>query len=1025
MLFSQTKNSLGARWGLPKSVVGVALIFSIVFSLLPHSALALASPQIDSGPSSSTNQGTSAPYGGWTLEQQIQSVSYWYALSGCIGGHMRDQIGGYTPSTIDAGDPSKWFDTGDKIAHVYPDGDVSCETAMNGALRLWGYQGGSVVLRQMNYSEDKDAGKYIFQGDNCTGTCGFSRARREAFQNAVRNHVFNATSFQGDPSLSDPAKYVLYLKGFTDPSPCQAQRIGLYSDLKPAEQSAVDNHQTIDASQVNIKTPGTFFAPTTGVAKYDKVSMVDENNKVQDYGYVYLISTSSTIATGEGAATTITDPTTAHLYGYNQKSDFTSDNGVSKTCEELVQGLNDTVKAYTKYVLQTGIAPVTPVNHQGGGGDSASNCQIQELGWILCPVLTVGAKIADGSYGFLANNFLQVRSSLVNTDPNAKDAQGNLEGTGTYKAWGVMRDFANVGLVIAFIIIIFSQLTSIGINNYGIKKMLPRLIVAAVMINVSFFICQIAVDLSNMLGFGLRGIMAAAAGKVMTAGGTVELTNDSNLAGIVLTIIAAATIAWMSVGALIVAVAGAVVILATVFVLLALRQVLIVLLVAIAPLAFVAYLLPNTQSLFDRWRKTLMALLMLFPILGLLYGAGILAHAILLQASGGDVVLRIFAYIALIAPLIAAIPLLRGSLNAVGSLAGAVNKMGSWGKGLATKRAQQSYDRSRLGQYKKYRESESAKRRALVQAGVYKGRGGNFNPRNLMSTMNSKLNANSGKFGQRIEASGVSLSEKTEAEDVEMALKALERGAVASKNENYVKDEFESALKKGDSARARAAFTALLNQGEGGVEKARKVIADNPGLSPTVTESLRNYVLTKHSDIKARDNRLMDWASKGTGADGAEHLAGLTNAQIATQTGASLLAGLSAMDAKDSQTLASRVLADTTVQKDIKPNQRRMLENARAGLPIDAASAITEASNGNGGATTSQPQPTSPAPIPNAADENRRRQQEQVQRVMEESGEAEVWSRWREQQQGGTHVDNQNRQTPNGASDDYHDKMNH
>ena len=55
-----------------------------------------------------------------------------------------------------------------------------------------------------------------------------------------------------------------------------------------------------------------------------------------------------------------------------------------------------------------------------------------------------------------------------------------------------------------FLAIIISQLTGFGISNYGIKKMLPRLIIAAILVNLSIYICQIAVDLSNILGYGLR-----------------------------------------------------------------------------------------------------------------------------------------------------------------------------------------------------------------------------------------------------------------------------------------------------------------------------------------------------------------------------------------------------------------------------------------------------------------------------------------------------------------------------------------
>lgn len=62
--------------------------------------------------------------------------------------------------------------------------------------------------------------------------------------------------------------------------------------------------------------------------------------------------------------------------------------------------------------------------------------------------------------------------------------------------------------IIAFLAIIVSQVTGMGINNYGIKKMLPRLVVAAIAVNVSYYICQLIVDLTNILGYEIQNALA-------------------------------------------------------------------------------------------------------------------------------------------------------------------------------------------------------------------------------------------------------------------------------------------------------------------------------------------------------------------------------------------------------------------------------------------------------------------------------------------------------------------------------------
>lgn len=62
---------------------------------------------------------------------------------------------------------------------------------------------------------------------------------------------------------------------------------------------------------------------------------------------------------------------------------------------------------------------------------------------------------------------------------------------GAQSAWARFRDLANVLFVIAFLIVVFSQITSVGITNYGIKRCYPALSSQLLALNLSFLICQI------------------------------------------------------------------------------------------------------------------------------------------------------------------------------------------------------------------------------------------------------------------------------------------------------------------------------------------------------------------------------------------------------------------------------------------------------------------------------------------------------------------------------------------------------
>ncbi|OFI39533.1 hypothetical protein BIU82_00175 [Arthrobacter sp. SW1] len=934
---------------------------------------------------------------GKSLEWQVQSNWYRQAVSQCISTKS-------TAITISQTDlaAGKWFpdppvvaiypgDTGDApagflmrdtLGGIGDDGRIDCWEGGNEltqkALQFWGISGfelacdSGMVKRQNDTDCRQGNGNLAWQKD--------MGARAVSFRNYIRDKVYGGQ----EPQLSDAMQFVLYKQTLLKGCAYGAQPL------------------TTRPTGANVYEIAKFTTtPATEPGKSPMVTASSEfyiGDKGSDVSRWLWTNPNNERSCGQLADATKQGSAYANAYrGFIQK------NGGEPADQESIPGCEDDTSA-----------ACSP--------SDSSNCTIPQLGWILCPALTIGASLADSAYGFLASNFLEFRSSLVNTSPAATDGSGKKIGTGTYDAWRVMRDFANVGLVIGFILIIFSQLTGVGISNYGIKKMLPRIVAAAILVNISFFICQVAVDLSNIIGVSLKEFMEGVAARINGASGTaITSQNDSNLAGIVLTVIAAGTLVWINIGALMVAITGAVVILAVIFILLALRQVIIVLLIVISPLAFVAFLLPNTQSWFEKWRKTLTALLLLFPVIGLVYGSGLLAHTILRQASGDDTIMRIFAYIALVAPLLATITLLRGSLNAVGAIGNNINKLGGAAQSAAGKATEKRYDNSKLGQYKKFREGEAAKRRALIRAGVYQGRGGRWNPRNWASSANSMVNSASGKFGMRMEAAGVNLSDKAEQEDIDMATKALERSAVASPEATaHVSGAFVQALRIGDSVQARAAYATLLNQGAGGIEAARVALAANPNSG--AAQALRNYILTKHGDVKKRDNRMMDWASTGNAAalSGAGHLAGLTDAEIASQTPDSIDAGL--LDASRAQ----RILDDPQIQKDIKPSQRAALQRKTAGVQVPDQP-IWDAAGGEGfqpwwpsGETPSgQPARSAAAPQPPRSESpSQRVAREAVEKANRERGDDVAWSRWHEQEAGGSTTDQQGRQTPGGTTDD-------
>lgn len=302
-------------------------------------------------------------------------------------------------------------------------------------------------------------------------------------------------------------------------------------------------------------------------------------------------------------------------------------------------------------------------NHDAVGTTCSSEAT-QGVGWIICPISNWLADGVDAIYG-IVEDFLTVTP--------VSDTAGGL-----YQLWDVVRTIANVCFVLAFIVIIYSQLTSIGYSNYNIKDMIPRLIIAAVLVNISFWIAALAVDASNLLGHSIQSILVNIRENYTTSASVswVEaITYILSGGTIAVASLAAATmgsgfsLAFLAFAALISVAFAALV----AFIILAARQAIITMLIIISPLAFVAYVLPNTQSLFDKWRKSFVTMLVFFPLFALVFGGAQLAGAAIITNADGRMHIILIGMATQIAPLIITPLLIRFSTGILGQIANMAN----------------------------------------------------------------------------------------------------------------------------------------------------------------------------------------------------------------------------------------------------------------------------------------------------------------------------------------------------------------
>ncbi|MDB5163283.1 MAG: rane protein of unknown function [Candidatus Saccharibacteria bacterium] len=383
------------------------------------------------------------------------------------------------------------------------------------------------------------------------------------------------------------------------------------------------------------------------------------------------------------------------------------------------------------------------ITEQGEQGELTS-CSVEGIGWIICPLSVFIAGGMDWAFGILAT-FIAVQPSVLG-DPN----------NGMYVAWNVMRNIANVAFVIAFLIIIYSQLTSFGVSNYGLKKLIPRLIIAAILVNVSFIISALAIDISNVLGYSIQNIFNIIRENVF------NITND-NFAGVNSNldspwkVVTAAILAgggivggfyYISSGAEIMLVPlllGLVLTLIFVIIVLAARQAIIVILVIIAPLAFVANLLPNTEKWFDKWKDLFMTMLIFFPAFSLVFGGSQLAGQLIIQNAGDNIVTVLFGMAVQIAPLVITPLLLKFSGSLLGRIAQIANNPS---KGILDRNKAWAASHAENLRYKNIR--DGSRLRNPLSWGNHMVRGSEFRKRNLQERTNQyKLDTDNLYHGSR------------------------------------------------------------------------------------------------------------------------------------------------------------------------------------------------------------------------------------------------------------------------------------
>ena len=344
-----------------------------------------------------------------------------------------------------------------------------------------------------------------------------------------------------------------------------------------------------------------------------------------------------------------------------QKKDFTMDDGEGgKKCLETANlkiSVEDTVSDNDS----TNDAKQSYCQENGGF-----------LSWMLCPAIADGAATATGLLGSITD-LTATHKSIIE--------QFSDQNSAIYKAWSSFRNLANIGFVIMLLVVVFSQVTNLGISNYNIKKILPKLIITAVLVNFSYLILGVAIDLSHIIGNGIGSAIRTIAGESMSAEASAQASS------IVSTIAGMVTGAGLIGGGVAIATTGPALILPVVlfvittvisvffgFIMLTIRQAAIIMVIVLAPLAMVLYALPNTAAITKKYISTLKALLMLYPMFVLATSAGALASTIIVGTST-DMLMLIVGGLLNVLPYFAIPSMTSKSLAGLGAITSGFDKI--------------------------------------------------------------------------------------------------------------------------------------------------------------------------------------------------------------------------------------------------------------------------------------------------------------------------------------------------------------
>jgi MFS family permease len=379
---------------------------------------------------------------------------------------------------------------------------------------------------------------------------------------------------------------------------------------------------------------------------------IDES-RVPKNDTITLKKSTGEVVTQQSNDVTITPPPSSSVH-YTIKIDNVAP-GEYEICSKIVNKCERFTKEPNKVPPQIRIqgdeSTKMSVAASEGAGETDEGCESNggDLGWLFCPLvrlLDAGITEIDEQVNRLLEVPPKDYSKVQEKDPSKENQ--------LYTAWKSMRNLAYIILIPVVLVMVIG--TALGfdiISAYTVRKALPRLIAATLFIALSWEITTFLITFTNNVGSGILGLLTNAFGDNVIPTKFSEILNPGD-AGVTFSLTALAAGAYVtvlgtaSIGILLSYAVVAFLAIFVGFVVLALRQVILLALTLIAPVAILAWIFPGNDKIWKLWWSSFSKLLLMFPLIAGLIAAGRIFAGVASITEGGIIglLIKITAYIA-------------------------------------------------------------------------------------------------------------------------------------------------------------------------------------------------------------------------------------------------------------------------------------------------------------------------------------------------------------------------------------------